>query len=54
MTPDEAAAAVARAWNDAGIEPFYHQMMQHKLAQEWPVLALAVAQLAAVHRDSDR
>lgn len=48
MTPDEAAQEVANAWNNPGPVPSYHQMMQLKLAQEWPTLALAVARLAAV------
>lgn len=47
---EEAAAAAARAWNDPGPVPEYHRAAQLRLHQEWPTLAAAVEQLAALER----
>lgn len=42
----ELVFAVLRAWTDPGPAPLYHREMQHRLRQDWPVLAAALDALA--------
>ena len=34
--------AIFKAWNDAGVNPYYHETWKDKIRRDWPVLAKAL------------